>query len=99
MTTTPIQKLKVPPVGVFAATEVIARSLIRELGIKNAVGIGRLSNIRGFHLSAILVDNSAWPLTKENRQELLPCLAKEQGYILHVKRYDPTKWKPSEEFG
>lgn len=94
MTSAPLQKLKVPPVGVLAATMSIAASLTQELGIKNAVNIGKKSSVRGLHFSMLLVDDSAWPLTMAQYDELTPCLAREQGYLMHLTRHDPVTWSP-----
>lgn len=87
--------MKVPhvhaPVGVLARTHEIARSLSRELHITNPVTLG-VRNMdtatRGANLGAVLVDESAWPLTEDMVHALAPCLHKHLGYILYVKRQD-----------
>jgi hypothetical protein len=90
---------KTPPVGVLAATQNIARSLVQELGITKPVILGKRSSIRGLHLSTLLVDDSAWPLTVDEYLELQPCLQREWGYMLHLQRHDLSKWEPSQECG
>lgn len=81
-----------PPVGVLAKTQNLAKSLAQELGIKNAVLMSQGSTAgRGMRMRAIVVDESAWPLTEQTRLSLLPCLDHHKGYLLHVERYDPVR--------
>lgn len=83
-----------PPVGVLAVTQNVARSLANELNINSAVCLSPTSTSgRGVSLSALLVDESAWPMTEVTKRNLLPCLAQYQGYVLRLSRHDPKKRK------
>lgn len=93
MATSPCSKSK-PPVGVYAKTEVIARSLIQEMRISAAVGLGQRSGFRGLHLGSLLVDESAWPLSEQEKDDLMPCLEQHAGYILRIERFDPKRKMP-----
>lgn len=63
-----------PPVGVVAGTKPVAESIIRELGLTNAVPISRRSGARGYVLSALVIDEGALPLTEKAWHELAPAL-------------------------
>lgn len=82
---------RLPRVGVFAITKVIATSLARELGIARPIFFSpkAFSNGRGVALSALLVDEEVWPLEPDVAAAMMPCLAREKGYILRVMRMDP----------
>lgn len=87
-----------PPVGVLAANCNIAESLIRELGLRNAVAINPSGRqCRGMGLRALLVDESAWPLSSPAKAAVLPALEKEHGYVMAVHRYDPLRKEEPEE--
>jgi hypothetical protein len=77
----------------MASTLSLASSLARELGISNHIPVAptALTRVRGSRLSAVLVDEALWPLNPIVEDTLLPCLAKEKGYILRVLRVDPAE--------
>lgn len=79
-----------PPVGVVAATQNLAASIARELNMTNAIPLGlhSLTATRGQTLNALLVDESVWPLTEDQKEALLPCLAETKGYVLQLNRHD-----------
>ena len=82
-----------PPVGVLAKTQNLARSFAREWGIKVSVPFSPVSEIpdEEIHLSALLVDESAWPLNAETRKKLMPLLERHGGYIIKMCRFDPKR--------
>lgn len=83
-----------PPVGVLAKTQNLARSVANELNIRQAVCLSPGSQSgRGYQLAALLVDESAWPMDEPTKREFLPCLAAHRGYVLRLVRFDPMKKK------
>lgn len=83
-----------PRVGVVAATNNIAQSLIRELGIRDAYPFSAnhvAIQCRGQALAALVVDEDVWPLSKDAMASLRPALVHSGGYILRLSRHDPLK--------
>jgi hypothetical protein len=80
-----------PRVGILAPTHNIATSLAQELGITNHVPLSprSLLHSRGTHLSALLVDETLWPMQPDVAEALVPTLSRTGGYILRVLRVDP----------
>lgn len=83
-----------PPVGVLARTVHIARTLAQDLSISTPKLMSPRSikggYIRGHHLSALVVEDSCWPLDEELQEDLRPVLAGGLGYIMSVTRYTFT---------
>jgi hypothetical protein len=99
MTSQPIKsrtKDRLPRVGVLALSKSIAQSLARELGLSNPVllspqGVSSGSG-RGVNLSALIVEDTLWPMRQDVAAALLPCLSRDRGYILKLSRIEPRDW-------
>jgi hypothetical protein len=79
-----------PPVGVVARTKGIAESMIRELGLRNAIAINTTGEqVRGKALRALVVDDGVWPMSAELEAAVLPALDDSAGYVMHLSRHDP----------
>ncbi|WNM69032.1 hypothetical protein SEA_TRIBLETROUBLE_91 [Mycobacterium Phage TribleTrouble] len=78
-------------VAVLAATQSLARSIVAELGIAEALPLGRKSSARGFQLDALLIDESALPLTERAYDEIMPCLlGSSTGRVYELREHNPT---------
>jgi hypothetical protein len=73
-------------VGVLAGSKVRAERAIEELGLKNAIPLYSSTAGRGAILSTLLVDESAWPLTEDQCDALLPCLEHYKGQVYKLER-------------
>jgi hypothetical protein len=86
-------KERLPQVGVLAPTAGLATSLAQELGISRPMTFSprSLTRARGVRLSALIVEDSCWPMPREVAAALIPCLQAEGGYVFHARRIDPIR--------
>lgn len=84
---------KLPRVGVLAPTNNLATSLAQELGISSPLALSprSLQRGRGCTLSALIVEDSMWPMDMATAEALIPCLQAEGGYVFHARRIDPKR--------
>lgn len=86
-----------PKIGILAPSANLATSLAQELGISCHLALSPncLRKVRGVPLSALIVEDSMWPLSLTAVHDLLPALEKMGGYIFHARRIDPNPKKPT----
>lgn len=74
-------------VGVLAQNRERAQALIEELQLTEGQALGTSSyGGRGCSFSALLVDESAWPMTEDQRSSLLPALDHTNGQVYRIER-------------